>query len=119
MRQCVGQTLEHGYAHHIQRLMVTGMFGVLAEISPQQLADWYLAVYVDAVDWVELPNTAGMALSPTAAVSPISKPSHVASGAYVKRMSNYCGRLPLPARREPGPNACPMTTLYWRFPDPA
>lgn len=88
MRQCVGQTLEHGYAHHIQRLMVTRMFGVLAEISPQRVADWYLAVYVDAVDWVELPNTAGMALFANGGRF-TSKP-YVASGAAVKRMSNYC-----------------------------
>ena len=62
MRQSIGQTLANGYSHHIQRLMVTGMFGVTAQINPQQLCDWYLAVYVDAVEWVELPNTAGMAL---------------------------------------------------------
>ena len=113
MRQCVGQTLEHGYAHHIQRLMVTGMFGVLAEISPQQVADWYLAVYVDAVDWVELPNTAGMALFANGGRF-TSKP-YVASGAYVKRMSNYCDGCRYRPDTRTGPNACPMTTLYWRF----
>ena len=62
MRAAIGQTLEHGYAHHIQRLMVTGNFALLAGIEPRQVCDWYLAVYVDAVEWVELPNTAGMAL---------------------------------------------------------
>jgi deoxyribodipyrimidine photolyase-related protein len=63
MKQAVGQTLKHGYAHHIQRLMVTGIFGLLAEIEPKALEDWYLAVYIDAIDWVELPNVAGMALT--------------------------------------------------------
>ena len=62
MRDVVGQTLAHGYAHHIQRLMVTGQFALLAGLSPQAVADWYLAVYVDAIEWVELPNVAGMAL---------------------------------------------------------
>jgi len=113
MRQCIGQTLQHGYAHHIQRLMVTGMFGVLAEISPQQLADWYLAVYVDAVDWVELPNTAGMALFANGGRF-TSKP-YVASGAYIKRMSNYCDGCRYRPDARTGADACPMTTLYWRF----
>ncbi|MEI7786112.1 MAG: cryptochrome/photolyase family protein [Betaproteobacteria bacterium] len=113
MRQCIGQTLEHGYAHHIQRLMVTGMFGVLAQIEPQQLCDWYLAVYVDAVEWVELPNTAGMALFATGARF-TSKP-YVASGAYVKKMSNYCQGCSYQPERRTGDTACPLTTLYWHF----
>ena len=113
MRQCIGQTLEHGYAHHIQRLMVTGMFGVLAQIEPQQLCDWYLAVYIDAVEWVELPNTAGMALFATGARF-TSKP-YVASGAYVKKMSNYCQGCSYQPERRTGDTACPLTTLYWHF----
>jgi len=115
LRQCVGQTLAHGYAHHIQRLMITGMFGVLAEIEPRQLCDWYLAVYVDAIEWVELPNTAGMALFANGGRF-TSKP-YVASGAYVKRMSNYCDGCQYRPEVRHGDGACPMTTLYWRFVD--
>ncbi len=115
MRQCIGQTMANGYSHHIQRLMVTGMFGVTAQIKPQQLCDWYLAVYVDAVEWVELPNTAGMALFANGGRF-TSKP-YVASGAYVKRMSNYCSGCRYEPETRVGPKACPMTTLYWNFLD--
>ena len=115
MKQCIGQTLKNGYSHHIQRLMVTGMFGVTAEISPQQVCDWYLAVYVDAIEWVELPNTAGMALFANGGRF-TSKP-YVASGAYVKRMSNYCSGCKYEPETRVGANACPMTTLYWNFLD--
>lgn len=115
MKQCLTQTLDNGYSHHIQRLMVTGMFGVTAQISPQQLCDWYLAVYVDAVEWVELPNTAGMALFANGGRF-TSKP-YIASGAYIKRMSNYCSGCQYEPETRAGPNACPMTTLYWNFLD--
>ncbi len=115
MKQCIGQTLKNGYSHHIQRLMVTGMFGVTAQISPQAICDWYLAVYVDAVEWVELPNTAGMALFANGGRF-TSKP-YVASGAYVKRMSNYCTGCKYEPETRVGANACPMTTLYWNFLD--
>jgi deoxyribodipyrimidine photolyase-related protein len=115
MRQCITQTLDNGYSHHIQRLMITGMFGVTAQISPQQMCDWYLAVYVDAVEWVELPNVAGMALFANGGRF-TSKP-YVASGAYVKRMSNYCTGCQYKPDERSGPVACPMTTLYWNFLD--
>ena len=115
MKQCLNQTLTNGYSHHIQRLMVTGMFGVTAQIQPQQLCDWYLAVYVDAVEWVELPNTAGMALFANGGRF-TSKP-YVASGAYIKRMSNYCTGCSYESETRSGPKACPMTTLYWNFLD--
>ena len=115
MKQCINQTLANGYSHHIQRLMVTGMFGVTAQIEPQQLCDWYLAVYVDAVEWVELPNTAGMALFANGGRF-TSKP-YVASGAYIKRMSNYCSGCNYESETRTGPKACPMTTLYWHFLD--
>jgi deoxyribodipyrimidine photolyase-related protein len=62
MKDAIGQTLKYGYAHHIQRLMITGNFALLAEVLPEQVADWYLAIYVDAIEWVELPNVTGMAL---------------------------------------------------------
>lgn len=115
MRHTVGQTLLHGYAHHIQRLMITGNFALLAEIEPRQVCDWYLAVYVDAVEWAELPNTAGMALFANGGRF-TSKP-YVASGAYIKRMSNYCDGCGYRPDQRVGAKACPVTVLYWFFMD--
>ncbi|QWD63002.1 cryptochrome/photolyase family protein [Polynucleobacter sp. MWH-UH25E] len=113
MQDAVGHTLKYGYAHHIQRLMVTGNFALLAEILPSAVCDWYLAVYVDAIEWVELPNTAGMALFANGGRF-TSKP-YIASGAYIKRMSNYCGGCQYKPDVRFGENACPVTTLYWNF----
>lgn len=113
MKDAINQTLEYGYAHHIQRLMITGNFALLAEILPQEVCAWYLAVYVDAIEWVELPNTAGMALFANGGRF-TSKP-YVASGAYVKRMSNYCQNCGYQSDVRYGENACPMTNLYWNF----
>ena len=115
MQAAIGQTLEHGYAHHIQRLMVTGQFALLAEIRPQEVCDWYLAVYVDAVEWAELPNVAGMALFADGGRF-TSKP-YIASGQYIKRMSNYCKGCVYRPELRVGENACPVTTLYWNFLD--
>lgn len=115
MKAAIAQTLQYGYAHHIQRLMVTGNFALLSELSPQQVSDWYLAVYVDAVEWVELPNTAGMALHALGARF-TSKP-YVASGAYIKRQSNYCSGCKYDPASRTGETACPFTTLYWNFID--
>ena len=113
MKQTVNDTMQYGYAHHIQRLMVTGMFGILAEVNPKEVANWYLAVYVDAVEWVELPNVAGMALYANGGRF-TSKP-YVASGAYIKRMSNYCSGCKYKPEVKLGDDACPTTTLYWNF----
>ncbi len=113
MRATIGQTLQHGYAHHIQRLMVTGQFAVLAGISPQQVSAWYRAMYVDALEWVETPNTLGMALHANGGRF-TSKP-YVASGQYIARMSNYCKSCRYQPELRTGPDACPMTLLYWDF----
>ena len=113
MQEAIGQTLQYGYAHHIQRLMVTGNFALLAEVLPKEVCDWYLAVYVDAIEWVELPNTAGMALFASGGRF-TSKP-YIASGAYIKRMSNYCGSCQYKPDIRFGEGACPITTLYWNF----
>jgi deoxyribodipyrimidine photolyase-related protein len=115
MSQAIGQTLQYGYAHHIQRLMVTGNFALLAGIQPQQVCDWYLAVYVDAIEWVELPNTAGMALYANGGRF-TTKP-YIGSGAYIKRMSNYCSGCAYDTAKKVGDNACPFNTLYWDFLD--
>ena len=115
MRQTIGQTLRYGYAHHIQRLMITGNFALIAGLLPQQVSDWYLAVYVDAIEWVELPNVAGMTLYANGGRF-TSKP-YAASGAYVKRMSNYCDGCRYQPAQKTGPQACPMTVFYWSFLD--
>ena len=112
LRSSIRQTLEHGYAHHIQRLMITGNFALIAGLAPRQVADWYLAVYVDAVAWVEEPNTLGMALNAWPGMT--SKP-YCAGGAYIKRMSNYCRGCRYRPEQRSGPDACPFTTFYWDF----
>jgi len=113
LRDTIGQTLKHGYAHHIQRLMVTGLFALLLGVRPQAVHAWYLAVYVDAVEWVELPNTLGMSQYADGGVM-ASKP-YIASGKYIATMSPHCkGCRYDPAQRE-GAAACPFTTLYWDF----
>ena len=113
MKDAIGQTMRYGYAHHIQRLMVTGNFALLAQILPSAVCEWYLAVYVDAIEWVELPNTAGMALFANGGRF-TSKP-YIASGAYIKRMSNYCNQCKYKPDVRFGDSACPVTTLYWNF----
>jgi deoxyribodipyrimidine photolyase-related protein len=115
MRDTIKQTLEHGFAHHIQRLMVTGNFALMAEVLPKAVCDWYLAVYVDAVEWVELPNVAGMALNANNGRF-TSKP-YIASGQYIKRQSNYCKSCRYDPAVRTGTKACPVSTLYWRFLD--
>lgn len=115
LSQAIGQTLRYGYAHHIQRLMVTGLFALLYGVDPHQVHEWYLAVYVDAVEWVELPNTAGMALH-AAGTRFTSKP-YAAGGAYVDRMSDYCKGCRYSPTVRSGPKACPMTVLFWGFVD--
>ncbi|MFO0877011.1 MAG: cryptochrome/photolyase family protein [Gemmataceae bacterium] len=113
MRQCLRQTLDLGYAHHIQRLMVTGLYALQLGVEPSQVHEWYLAVYVDAVEWVELPNTLGMALHADGGVM-ASKP-YAASGKYIQRMSNYCQECRFDPAESVGERACPFTTLYWDF----
>ena len=113
LKQCIGDTLENAYAHHIQRLMVIGNFSLLAGLDPQAVSEWYLAVYADAFEWVELPNVAGMALFADGGVM-ASKP-YAASGAYIDRMSNYCGACQYSPKERTGDQACPFNYLYWDF----
>ena len=113
LKDAIGQTLEHGYAHHIQRLMVTGLYALLLGVKPQAVHAWYLSVYVDAVEWVELPNTLGMGQFGDGGLM-ASKP-YVASGKYIQRMSNHCKGCKYDPAQSTGPQACPYTTLYWDF----
>jgi deoxyribodipyrimidine photolyase-related protein len=109
------QTLQRGYAHHIQRLMVTGLFSLLLGVRPAAVHEWYLSVYVDAVEWVELPNTLGM--SQYADGGAMTSKPYVASGKYIQRMSSgqYCARCRYRPELSVGAEACPYTTLYWDF----
>lgn len=113
MSQAIGQTIEYGYAHHIQRLMITGNFALLAGIDPKQVHEWYLAVYLDAFEWVELPNTLGMSQFGDGGVL-ASKP-YASSGAYINRMSTYCSDCKYNVRNKTEDDACPFNSLYWDF----
>ena len=113
LRAAIGQTKREAYAHHIQRLMLTGNFALLAGVSPQALHEWYLLVYADAFEWVELPNTLGMSQFGDGGVL-ASKP-YVASGAYINRMSNHCAGCRFNVSKPYGPEACPFNPLYWAF----
>ncbi len=113
LRDAITQTLAHGYAHHIQRLMVTGLYALLLGVEPTEVHAWYLGVYVDAVEWVELPNTLGMSQFADGGLM-ASKP-YAATGKYIQRMSNYCGGCRFRPERSTGDDACPFTTLYWDF----
>lgn len=113
LREVITQTLAHGYAHHIQRLMVTGLFALLLGVRPQLVHEWYLAVYVDAVEWVELPNTLGMSQFGDGGLM-ASKP-YVATGKYIQRMGGGCTACRYDPVHRTGERACPFTTLYWDF----
>ena len=113
LRDAIGQTLRLGYAHHIQRLMDTGLYALMVGVRPREVHEWYLAAYVDAVEWVELPNTLGMSQYGDGGLM-ASKP-YIATGKYVQRMSNYCAGCRFDPAEATGPKACPFTTLYWDF----
>ena len=123
LADAIGQTLEHGYAHHIQRLMVTGLYALLLGVAPREVHAWYLSVYVDAVEWVELPNTLGMsqhadagpAQGPTPPPGPMASKPYIATGQYIARMSDHCRGCRFDPARRTGDQACPFTTLYWDF----
>jgi deoxyribodipyrimidine photolyase-related protein len=109
----IGQTKSDAYTHHIQRLMVTGNFALLAGIDPHELHEWYLAVYADAFEWVEAPNTIGMSQFADGGLL-ASKP-YAASGAYIDRMSDYCSGCRYKVAEKSGPQSCPLNPLYWDF----
>ncbi|MBY5929648.1 cryptochrome/photolyase family protein [Halomonas sp. DP8Y7-3] len=113
LQRAIGMTRENAYAHHIQRLMVTGNFALLCGVSPEALCDWYLAVYADACEWVELPNTLGMVLHADGGIMG-SKP-YCASGKYIDRMSDHCRDCRYDVKKTTGETACPFNSLYWHF----
>jgi deoxyribodipyrimidine photolyase-related protein len=113
MAAAIGQTLQHAYAHHIQRLMVIGNFALLAGLSPAEVHRWYLGVYIDAFEWVEAPNTLGM--SQYADGGRFATKPYVASAAYLQRMGDHCAGCRYDPRQKTGPQACPFNALYWDF----
>jgi deoxyribodipyrimidine photolyase-related protein len=113
LAHAVGQTRDMAYAHHIQRLMVTGNFALLAGVDPRQVHEWYLEVYIDAYEWVEAPNTVGMSQFADGGV--VGSKPYVSSGAYIDRMSDYCGSCTYRVKDKSGPKACPFNLLYWHF----
>jgi deoxyribodipyrimidine photolyase-related protein len=113
MAAAIGQTIRHAYAHHIQRLMITGNFALLAGLHPDAVDEWYLAVYADAYDWVEMPNTRGMALHADGGI--VGSKPYAASGAYIDRMSDHCRVCHYDVKAAVGSRACPFNALYWDF----
>jgi len=113
LREALISTRDYAYSHHIQRLMVTGNFALLAGIAPREVERWYLAVYADALEWVEMPNTLGMAVFADGGKM-ASKP-YAASGSYINRMSDFCTGCSYDVTVKTGPRACPFNILYWAF----
>ena len=113
LKQCISETAANAYAHHIQRLMVIGNFALLAGLDPDEVNDWYLLVYADAYEWVELPNVTGMCLYADGGY--LATKPYAASGAYINRMSNYCKACNYKVTSKSGEEACPFNYLYWDF----
>ena len=113
MEKAIKNSLDHSYAHHIQRLMVTGNFCLLTGIAPDEVDAWYLGIYIDALQWVELPNTRGMALHADGGI--VGSKPYAAGGNYIKTMSDYCTSCHYDVKRKTGADACPFNSLYWHF----
>lgn len=113
VQQCVKDTAQHAYAHHIQRLMVLGNFALLIGVAPAQLSEWFLAVYADAYEWVELPNVLGMALFADGGY--LATKPYASGGQYIHKMSNYCEQCVYNVKKKEGETACPYHYLYWHF----
>ncbi|MBT8256356.1 MAG: cryptochrome/photolyase family protein, partial [Bacteroidia bacterium] len=113
LKHAIGQSLDKAYAHHIQRLMVTGNFALLTQCDPDEVDAWYLGIYIDAIEWVEITNTRGM--SQWADGGLIATKPYVSSGSYINKMSNYCGGCSYKVSKKTGDDACPFNSLYWNF----
>ena len=113
LSKSISQSLENSYAHHIQRLMIIGNFSLLAGIDPKHIHHWYLGIYIDAFEWVELPNTLGMSQYADGGV--LATKPYVSSAAYINKMSNYCSKCSYNFKEKFGPDACPFNSLYWNF----
>ncbi|WP_111668831.1 cryptochrome/photolyase family protein [Algoriphagus litoralis] len=115
LSQAIGQSLGHAYAHHIQRLMVTGNFALLAGIHPDEVDQWYLGIYIDAIEWVEITNTRGMSQFADGGI--VGTKPYVSSANYIKKQGNYCDKCAYDSNKKTGHGACPFNSLYWHFYD--
>ncbi|KZY59958.1 deoxyribodipyrimidine photolyase [Oleiphilus sp. HI0078] len=115
LNKAITQSLNYAYAHHIQRLMITGNFALLTGLNPDDVDAWYLGIYIDAIEWVELPNTRGMALSADGGL--IATKPYAASGNYINKMSDHCKSCHYSVKEKTGSKACPFNSLYWHFLD--
>jgi len=115
LNKTINNSLDNGYAHHIQRLMITGNYALLTQTDPDEVDDWYLGIYVDAIEWVQLTNTRGM--SQFADGGKIATKPYVSSGSYINKMSNYCGDCHYNKSKKTEDDACPFNSLYWNFLD--
>ncbi len=115
LKDAITQSLDYAYAHHIQRLMITGNFGLLAGIHPDEMDSWYLGIYIDAIEWVEITNTRGMSQFADGGI--VGTKPYVSSASYIDKMSNYCGSCYYKKAIKTGDKACPFNSLYWNFYD--
>ena len=113
LKDAIGQSLQHAYAHHIQRLMVTGNFALLAGVHPDQIDAWYLGIYIDAIQWVEIVNTRGMSQFADGGI--VATKPYISSANYIRKMSDYCDNCYYGHARKTGERACPFNSLYWEF----
>jgi deoxyribodipyrimidine photolyase-related protein len=113
LKHAIQQSLQHAYAHHIQRLMVTGNFALLAGIHPDEVDKWYLGIYIDAIEWVEITNTRGMSQFADGGI--VGSKPYVSSANYIDKMSNYCKNCYYDKTSKTGEKACPFNSLYWLF----
>ncbi|MFM8840668.1 MAG: cryptochrome/photolyase family protein, partial [bacterium] len=109
----IKQSLDHAYAHHIQRLMITGNYALLAGINPDEVDAWYLGIYIDAIEWVEMPNTRGMSQFADGGI--VGTKPYVSSASYINSMSDYCKGCTFDPKKKVGEDACPFNSLYWHF----
>ena len=115
LKNSIENSLDHAYAHHIQRLMITGNFALLAQVDPDQVDAWYLGIYADAIEWVQLPNTRGMSQWADGGI--VATKPYVSSGSYINKMSNYCVDCTYNLKKRTGEDSCPFNSLYWNFLD--
>lgn len=113
LKHSIRQSLTYAYAHHIQRLMITGNFALLAGVQPDEVDAWYLGIYIDALDWVEITNTRGMSQFADGGI--VGTKPYVSSASYIDKMSNYCGTCYYNKSKKTGDKACPFNSLYWHF----
>jgi len=113
LHHAITQSLEEVYAHHIERLMITGNFALLTQTHADEVDAWYLGIYIDAIEWVEMPNTRGMSQYADGGV--VATKPYVSSGSYINKMRDYCKSCKYDVKKKTGENACPFNSLYWNF----